>query len=338
MVEVAERAGVSHSTVSRVLSGAVGVHPETRDVVLRAVQEMGYTVNSGARSLAGGRSSVVGVVVYDFESVYVARFVTAMERVLSAAGYSMLLGSAQGRDVDPHPHIAQLAQHNICDGLILLFPGYHRSFLDERNRQTLPFVLIDQPGSPIADSVYVDNYGGVRQAVEYLAELGHRRIGYIGGHMMTAAGRHRLDGFRQALHELQLDTDERLLAEGDFRQPAAYEGTRQFLALDDPPTAIFAGSDDAAVAVIAACQEQGFEVPNDMSVVGFDDLPLAELARPPLTTIRQPLDQVAERALEQLIRRIEEPKRGFEELRLATTLVERESTGPPPARPKSVRS
>ncbi len=328
MVDVAERAGVSHSTVSRVLTGSAGVHPETRAVVVDAIRDLGYVVNKGARSLAGGKSSVIGVVVFDFTSRYVSSFLAEMEKTLAQYGYSMLLGSAQGSPANPLPHIRQIVQQNICDGLVLLFPGYHRFFVDERNRQTLPFVLIDEPGSPVADCVYIDNRRGTYLAFEHLAKLGHRRIGFIGGHKVTAAGQHRLEGFMAATHELGLSADPELLRDGDWGTYRGFEAATELFALADPPTAIFAGSDEAAQGVLAACYEHQLRVPDDISLVGFDDLPIASQSRPPLTTIRQPLDQVTERAFEQLLRRIEHPKLGYEEIKVQPSIVIRESTAP----------
>ncbi len=331
MVDVAARAGVSHSTVSRVLSGGHNVHPDTHQVVLAAVRELGYTVNHGARTLAGGRSSVVGVVVYDFASPYVSEFLQAMENTLTNAGLSMLVGSAHGSPDDPQRHIARITQHNVCDGLILLFPGYYRYFIDEFNRQTLPFVFIDEPESAIADTVYVDNEGGTRTAIKHLVDLGHQRIGFIGGYIRTAAGAHRLEAYKAAVREFGISSDPDLMVGGDFREPGGFAGADQLLSLDDPPTAIFAGSDGSALGAISACQAHRRRVPEDVSVIGFDDLGIAATARPPLTTIRQPLSQVADRALEALERRIVNPTHAFEQIRIGTKLIVRESTGPAPA-------
>lgn len=335
MVDVAERAGVSHSTVSRVLSGQAVVHPETQALVLEAVQDLGYVVNKQARALAGGYSGVIGVVVYQITSLYVGKFLSDLEKHLADSGYMLLLASTHGYQQEgssPIPYVRRLVQHNICDGLILLFPGYQKLYVDERNRQTLPFVLVDEPETAAGDSVYIDHKVGTRLAMDHLADLGHHRIGFIGGLTISPTSRHRQEVYIAVTHERGLSTDPELMRDGDFGQRRAIEATGELLSLKDPPTAIFAGCDDAAIGVIKACREHGLSVPDDISVIGYDDLQIAETSIPALTTVHQPIEQLTERALTRLLWRIENPSLAFEETRVLPTLVVRDSTAPPPSR------
>ncbi len=328
MEEVAERAGVSHSTVSRVLADHPNVHGDTRSRVLLAVEELGYVVHPGARSLAGGKRGIIGVMVLDLTSAYINQVVQFLDAAMMAEDYAMLLGTTRNRGNEPGEYTRQLEAEGLCDGVILVLPGQHETFSSALSNRSIPYVLLDHPFSPHADSVLADNKSGTYQAVAHLADLGHRRVGFVGGLLSTAAGRDREEAFRQAAVDFNFDQDIELFVDGDFREHTAYDATIKLLSLDSRPSAIFASADAAAIGALAACRRLGLDVPGDISVVGFDDLPISKTARPALTTVHQPLGVLAERGVDLLLRRIADPDKAAEHIQLGTHLVVRESTGP----------
>ena len=324
MKDVAREAGVSHSTVSRVLTGRVPVHTDTAKAVREAVTAVGYRAHPGIHS----RNRVITVLILDFQSPYTTNLVELFDKALADANYSMILTTARGELTIPEAYVDNIIRYNLCDGLIVVLPGVNDSFLKHVDRHRLPFVHIDQPNRTLGDSVSADNTQGTRIAVEHLAALGHRRVGCITGFRNSVAADVRLKEFHKVSADLGLDVDPDLVAEGDFGQKQGYHATQKFLALSKPPTAIFAGSDLAASGSVAACRDHGLRVPEDISVIGFDNLPYSKWTRPALTTISQPFEQITKEAVDLLRRRIENPFEPAEQIVLRTELVVRESTGP----------
>ncbi|MEO1063677.1 MAG: LacI family DNA-binding transcriptional regulator [Actinomycetota bacterium] len=329
IVDVAREAGVSHSTVSRVLNGRPHIKAETKDRVLDALDRLGYVANLKARGLAGGRTGVVGLVVLHLESSYITSVVRGVDAALAEQGYDLMLCTTHHREQREASYVSRLSL-GLVDGLIVLLPHHSDRYAQDLASRGFPFVLLDHRGDSSANSIMSENVPGVRASLEHLAELGHRRIAMITGELDTDAGRDRLRGFREVTAELDLDQDPSLIVEGDFLAERARFATRELLALDQPPTAVLASADTAALAVIDELAAHGLRVPDDVSVVGFDDIPEAATARPPLTTVRQPLTAMGRRAVQVLLDVIDDPDQPVAHAELATELIVRDSTAPPP--------
>lgn len=324
IVDVARESGVSYSTVSRVLSGFEFVKDETRQRVLNAAQRLGYVVNIGARSLAGGKSQIIGVLVPGLDNGYIGEIARGIDEELSRVNYDLMVYTThrhQGKELT----YARAIANGLTDGLLLIVPLV-RDYLQAFQEQQFPYVLIDQ-GDPTNRSHVVDstNWQGAYEATKYLIELGHQRIGIITGLMEITSAGERLEGYKSALTDHNIAFDPDLVAMGDFWQPRAYQAALELMALTNPPTAIFASNDLSAFGAMEAVRESGLRIPEDVSIIGFDDVPQAALVHPKLTTVRQPLDQIGRVAVRMLLEQIDNPGHPPRRVTLATRLVVRDS-------------
>jgi len=329
IVDVARHAGVSHSTVSRVLNGRPYIKSETRERVERALAELGYVANLSARGLAGGRLGMIGLVVLDLESSYINQVVRSVDAALAGHGHDLLLCTTHERAQRESSYVERLTV-GLCDGLLLLLPTAADRYAPELSARGYPFVLIDHKGSQYASSVVARNEQGAFDAVAHLAQLGHHRVAHISGDLTTTAGRDRLAGYRRAVEELELDSSPELTVDGDFRSTSGERRAHDLLDLDRPPTAIFAAADATALGVATVCMQRGVRIPQDLSLIGFDDIAEAALMHPPLTTIDQKVGELGRQGVELLLARLESPERPVSHVELATSLVWRDSTGPRP--------
>ena len=332
--DVAKRAGVSYSTVSRVVNNYPFIKPSTRTKVQAAMEELGYVANLKARSLAGGRSQIIGVLIYDLNTNYSVEVVRGIDEEVSSSDYDMILSTTHHRSKKEADHVAKLAQ-GLVDGLLIILPSNLNAYVDTLESQGYPFVLIDHEGLQRngSFSIQATNYRGGYDATRHLLDLGHRRIAIVAGpYSQTAAvssAADRLSGYYAALQEAHIDRDTDLIYEGDFSFEAGQSSAHKFLDLADPPTAIFACSDEAAFGVIAVAQTRGLDVPGDLSVIGFDDIPEAAYHRPALTTIHQPLREMGRRATRMLIDHLEGTDSVPPRIELPTRLKHRATTNPP---------
>lgn len=329
IIDVARESGVSYSTVSRVLSGFEHVSEDARVKVLKAADRLGYVVNLQARSLAGGRSNVVGVLVPALDNGYILEVARGIDEELNKEGYSLMLYTTHQHGGKESRFVNAIA-NGLCDGLLLVVPLVPANYLEALHRRKFPFVLVDQadPSNQSA-TVYATNWQGAYDATTHLISLGHRRIGLIKGRMDLASGVERLEGYKAALLDHQISLDETLIYAGDFFQPTGYNGGHHLLGLSNPPTAIFASNDLMAFGTLQAAGERGLRVPDDLSVIGFDDIPHSVMVHPRLTTVHQPLDQMGRVAVRMLLDQIEQPDKPPRHLALGTRLILRESTAPP---------
>lgn len=327
--DVAREADVSYATVSRVINSKGYVSGETRERVVEAIARTGYVANRQARGLAGGRAQVIGLVVPDLDTSYIGEIVRGIDEDLAAASYDLMLFTTHQRKHRESVFVATLTS-GLADGLLLVLPTDPGSYLDSFQHRGFPYVLIDHGGGyEQGPSVGATNRQGAFDATNYLVELGHRRIGFVTGTMTMGCAVDRLDGYRQALAANGLAEDSSLIAEGDFHQPRGYEGARELLALARPPTAIFASNDVSAFGVMEAVRDAGFRIGEDISVIGFDDIPTARSVHPPLTTVRQPLEEMGRRATRMLLKLISDPEQPVERVDLPTELVIRDSCQSP---------
>jgi len=327
--DVAREAEVSYATVSRVINNKGYVSDETRQRVNDVVDRIGYVVNRQARGLAGGKSQVVGLVVPDVDTSYIGEIIRGIDMELAAVDYDLMLYTTRHRKNRESAYVATLTD-GLADGLLLVLPAASGAYLDSFRKRKFPCVLIDHRGmDETGPSVGATNFQGAADATRYLIGLGHHRIGMVTGNLDMVCAVDRLNGYRQALTEAGLPIDDDLVRYGDFLQPRGFECARELLALADPPTAIFASNDVSAFGVMEAIRDSGRRIPADISVIGFDDIPVASNVYPPLTTVRQPLFEMGASATRMLLELVGNPSRSGERVLLPTALVIRESCRAP---------
>lgn len=323
--DVAAESGVSYGTVSRVLNNDIHVKDETRARVLQAVKDLGYVINRQARRLAGGSARAIGVLVPDLGTGYIGEIIRGIDIELGLADYDLMLYTSHRTAEKEAEFVKSLAQ-GMVDGVILVLPRNPYDYTPMLLERNFPFVLVDHAGSgEQCAAVCATNWQGAYHATEYLIKLGHTRIGLIGGDMHVAAGTDRLAGYQAALRAHRLFQDSTLITPGNFFQPDGYDGACKLLDLPVPPTAIFATNDVMAFGVMDAVRDRGMHIPDDISIVGFDDIPQASLVHPPLTTVRQPLEQMGRIASQVILDMLRDPDFERKRIDLPTGLIVRES-------------
>lgn len=328
IADIARQAGVSVPTVSKVLNGHDDVAVQTRHRVQTLLDKNDYRRRPGPRR---GSAGLVDMVVPNLDSPWVVDVVRGAEEAAHRLGAALVVSAAHGSDNDMRTWLDLLVRRR-SDGVVLVVSEL--SDPERRRLSTLgvPVVIVDPAGSadPGIPTVGATNWAGGLSATEHLVELGHRRIGLITGPSTLLCSRARLDGYRAALEHVGVRFDPELVRYGDFLYDAGREHAAELLALPDRPTAIFAGSDLQACGVYEAARARGLRIPDDLSVVGFDDLALCEWITPRLTTVRQPLADMAALAMRLVLSSDPEPT-ASNRIELATSRVIRESTAPPPA-------
>ncbi|MER7376146.1 LacI family DNA-binding transcriptional regulator [Streptomyces lanatus] len=319
MTEVARAAGVSQKTVSRVVNGEPHVSPDVRDRVLRAIRELDYRPNNAARALLLGRYRRIGVVSLGTALYGPSTLLIALERAMQRAGYSFALASTlEGQQVSVA--VEALLEQGV-DGIVLSEPIDDGAPL--RLGADVPVISLGEGVGVVVDA---DGVAAARIATEHLLTLGHRTVHHIPGPQNWWAARDRLRGWREALAAAGAP-EPPLALEGDWTPAAGYAAGRQLAELDDV-TAVFAANDDMAIGALHAFAEAGRDVPGDISLVGYDDIPAAAYLSPPLTTVRQNFTAVADRAVDHLIALIEGRPAPAEHPEPAVELTVRASTGP----------
>jgi LacI family transcriptional regulator len=328
IAEIAAKAGVSIPTVSRVLNNRPDVAPETRERVEQVVKESGF-IRSRVRNVLKESSGIVDMLVPDLKNLYSIEIVRGVEEVLERTELRLALSLTHDALPFEQRWLAKVID-GATDGAILVLAQGQSNRLDMLIRNKIPFVIVDHRGElgPDVPSVGATNWLGGRLATEHLLSLGHRRIAIISGDAALPCSRDRIAGYRAALEDAGIPVDPVLIRPGMFAQQTGYEQTMALLDLPEPPTAIFAGSDAQAMGVYAALRVRGLKVPDSMSVVGFDDVPIASIVTPALTTVRQPLVEMGRVATTMLMRQIAEEPLDCKRVELTTTLIERESSAP----------
>jgi DNA-binding LacI/PurR family transcriptional regulator len=326
IADIAEITGVSVPTVSKVINGRFDVSAETRSRVEAAIREHGYRRSAGSQR----RAPLLEVIFHELESEWALEIVRGVERVAGQHHLAVVLSEMQGRRSPGRGWIEGLLARRPT-GVIAVFSDLTESMRTQLSTRGIPFVVVDPTGEPLHDtpSVGATNWNGGLTATRHLLGLGHRRIGVIGGPEWILCSRARIDGYRAAMDEAGVPIDARLVSHGKFHVEEGIEKGRALLALPDRPTAIFAGNDLQALGVYQAAREARLHIPEDLSVVGFDDLPVAQWVGPPLTTIRQPLMDMATVAAEMVLSIANGEEPAQTRIELATELIIRESTAPP---------
>ncbi|MEU7593564.1 LacI family DNA-binding transcriptional regulator [Streptomyces sp. NPDC039022] len=344
MVDVARQAGVSVATVSHVLNETRPVRPDTRAAVLKAIDELGYTHNTLARSLVTARTRSIGLAVSAISNPYFTEILQGVEAGTLEAGYSLLI--ADPHDDPAHEQkVVRLLHERRVDGMIVAPSAEPAGMVDYLTRRKVPAVFLDRLVGDAYDQVCAENTAPVRQLVEHLAGLGHTRIGLVAGLPGLSTTTERVQGYREGLRARGLPFAPELLAGGNSEAEGAQDATRHLLAAPEPPTAIITANNAMTIGTLRALRDLGRDVPRDIALVCFDDFSWADLFAPRLTAISQPSKEIGAAAVRLLLERLEEPDRPPRTLRLPCTYVHRDSCGctgaghrpphpvPPPERP-----
>ncbi|MDI1461392.1 LacI family DNA-binding transcriptional regulator [Catellatospora sp. KI3] len=330
MIDVARLAGVSHQTVSRVLNNHPSVREETRERVLRAVAQLNYRPNALARGLAGRRSRVIGVVSFDTILYGPAATLLGVERAARQAGYGISIVTLEQLDRAGVAAAVDALTDQSVAGVVLIAPLMTAAAAVNSLPTGVPAIVVEADAAGELPTVSVDQVAGARLAVQHLLDLGHETVWHLSGPRDWVEARDRVDGWRQTLEA----ADRRVppVITGDWSPRSGYEAGRQLAARPDV-TAVFCANDQQALGLLRALHEHGIRVPEDVSVVGFDDIPEAEYLSPPLTTVRQDFDEVGRRCMAALLALLDadEPVAAGHP-RVAPTLVVRASSAAPPRR------
>ncbi len=295
---------------------------------MAAIEELDYQPNVLARSLRRGKTHTIGMIVPDSANPFFAEVARGIEDTSFENSHSLILCNSDG-DLEKELLYTDVLVEKQVDGILFVAAGVSTEHINALQARRIPVVLVDRDIPDVAvDSVLTDNARGGWLATHHLIELGHRRIGCIAGPSDLTPSADRVTGYSQALAERDMSVDQALVAKGDFQYESGYQAARQLLAMDDPPTAVFACNDLMAVGVIAAAVEMGFQVPADLSVVGFDDVRLASFANPPLTTIVQPKHDMGVIAAKMLLERMRDLDMPPRRKTFDTRLLVRRSTAP----------
>lgn len=335
--DVARSAGVSAMTVSRVINHGKNVRESTREAVLKAIDRLNYAPNTAARSLAAGQATHLGLLYANPSAAYLAQFLIGALHAARSAGVHLVIESCESEDADEQAEVTRRFATSDVEGVVLPPPlSESQPIMAELDAMGIPVVTVAM-GVPRENSlnVRIDDRAAAMEMTRHLLDLGHRNIGFIKGHPNHVASQDRYQGFCDALTEAGLNCNAAPAEQGYFSYRSGLTAGERLLARAERPTAIFASNDDMAAATVSVAHRLGLDVPDDVSVVGFDDTALATSVWPELTTVKQPIAAMAEAALELLIADLRSHRAGgprkFTERVLSHAMIIRESSGPPPS-------
>jgi LacI family transcriptional regulator len=331
--DIADLAGVSIATVSRVLNDRPDVAPETRETVMQVVRKHGFTTNRGARGLSSGRTGIVGLTLPLVNDSYFGPILSGASEALYEQDMRIMLCPTL-HEHDREVSLLDRLSRGTTDGAILMLPEESTSELLHLQEIGYPIVVVDPREAPPdgIPCVSAMHSTGAKLATEHLLQLGHRNIAAIGGAPGWYANDERVIGFRAALAAARLLPDPDMILYSDWSIPTGEQAAEDLLSRPDRPTAIFCFNDNVAIGALNVARRMGVRVPEDLSIVGFDDTFQATIVRPNLTTVRQPLAELGRLGVSLLTRLIEGQRLDAMRIELATTLVVRDSTGPAPPR------
>jgi LacI family transcriptional regulator len=326
--DVAELAQVSKMSVSRVLNGQSGVSEKTRQRILEAVEQLGYVPNQSPRMRTS--PNMIGLLIPDITTTYMGEMLRGVSGAAERLNYGLMLYTQGIANHEQRTnHYLSLLNNTVVDGVLMIVPRDYEVIVNDLKARDLTYVIVDHHnGTSNEPSVTATNRKGMRDAMRHLLALGHRRIGFITGRMDIACSHDRLQGYREGLAEVRLPFSPELVREGDFSQPSGFQQGQSLLQMADRPTAIIASNDSMAFGVMDAAKAAGLIVGQNISIVGFDDISMSSQVYPSLTSVRQPLADMGEAAVEMLVtllqgRTVLNPRQ-----ELPTELIIRASTGP----------
>jgi DNA-binding LacI/PurR family transcriptional regulator len=326
--DIARIASVSHSTVSRALRGSPLVNHETAEKIRQIAAEHGFRVSAVARSLATSRTRTIGVVVTSIADPFVAEVVDGIEAEATAGNYSVFLATCHA-DPEREMNVVYSFEERRVDGIVVTASRVGALYRPMLERMEIPIVLLNnQHPSQYAHCVTIENLEASRQAVRHLVDLGHRRIAYIGDRFGYSSDSERFSGYRSALDEADIPFQPDLVVHGDGKLEGGTAAMEKLLAAPELPTAVFCYNDMTAIGALKALRSRGLQVPADISLVGFDDLPLAQYMEPPLTTVRQPKYEMGRLAAQVLLTLLEGSE-AEQNIQVRGELVVRHSTAAP---------
>jgi LacI family transcriptional regulator len=330
--QVARLAGVSRSTVSRVINDHPNVRPETRSQVWQAIRESSYQPNIVARSLVTSRTRIIGMIIPEavttlFTDPFFPLVLRGATEACNIHQYQLML-SLFTASADRHEMYQRVLLSGYLDGAIVASTSLDDPIFSDLLQDQIPFVSIGRHLNQQVHYVDADNVGGARMAVEHLIRQGHQRIATIAGRLDTLHGQDRLEGYRQALQAHRIQVDESLIIEGDFAERSGMVGMQQLLPTS--PDAVFVASDMMAIGALKVLRQAGSQVPHDVALIGFDDIPAASMIEPALTTVRQPIERMGAMAVDLLLSVLENSSEGkalAHRIILPTELMVRASCG-----------
>ena len=326
--DIAKMANVSVTTVSKVINNYSDISPETKRKVLKIIENNNYRPNANARSLSMNKTYSIGIFFKDHQNSglshpFFRNVIYGMEKQFSEYGYDMILFTSKWDDRFKY---VEKCEHRNVDGAILMGMPKSADDLDSLLKSNIPsvFVDLDVVGK---NSTYVmsDNIQGAKDAVNYLVNIGHQKIGMITGEKMTKPAQDRLKGYKAAMNDNNLNYNNNWIIEGEFSEDGGYKSMKKLLSLDNKPTAIFCQGDNIAFGAIKAINESNYKVPDDFSIIGFDDIEISSYIEPKLTTIRQDKYKMGKTSAELLINMINKPDNIYKEIILPTELIVRDS-------------
>jgi DNA-binding LacI/PurR family transcriptional regulator len=326
--EIAKRAKVSTATVSRTINRIPSVDPRLAKRVWKLIDELGYRPNSQARALVSGRSHILGLVVSEITNPFFPEIVQAFENLAVEHGYEILLVSTVHDPKRMDSSVRRMTERRV-DGIAVMTFGMEDLLLEDPELSNIPLVFVDVgPKRPHVSNIRIDYLKGIRQAVQHLAALRHEKIAFISGPLDLNSAISRRNAFVKAMGEIGLDVNKRLIVEGDHTLEGGVRAMHSLLSLSKRPTAVLCSNDMTALGVMHKCHEDGLSIPRDLSLVGFDDIKLAQFFLPPLTTVRMSQSELAHIAFRALLAEFEReaPSENGTEYLLETSLVLRDST------------
>ncbi len=301
--DIAKQAGVAPSVVSRALNQKYGVKDTTRKLIFEIAEEIDYYPNAAARSLVTRKTETIGIFMADISQPYYSQIIKGMEYAANQTGYTLLFSNSF-ESLEHGEVFRKMVSSERVDGLIIVGSNIRdKNFVSFLINQDVPFILVERNFfDPRINCIWVDNIQGGYYATKYLIEKGHQRIAHISGNLDFQVALDRLEGYKKALYEHNLSFSEELVATGKFLWQDGYIAMKELLGYKPQCTAVFIASDAMAYGALQAAHESGMKIPNDIAIIGYDDLEFSALTNPPLTTIRQPRFELGLKALEMLVK------------------------------------
>lgn len=322
--DIAKIAGVSKGAVSYVLNNKPGVSAEVREKILRIIEEYGYKPNKLAQALAGKKTNFIALIIPDISDVFYAKIIKGVEKTLSKNGYYLNLYGTHANPEKEH-QVFEFLNTGFVDGIIVMAYHIEKSFVKWISSSDTPVVFIDYPYDHDVYSVIVDNEEGGFKATEYLINLGHKKIVFIHGSKDSWDSDLRFKGYLKALEKYNIPFNESLVVRGDFTREGGYKAIKEILDSGEKFTAVFSANDHMALGAMKALKEKGLRIPEDISIIGFDNIEASALSNPPLTTIMQPIYQLGEMSAKILLRLLSGENLDQKRFLLKTQLIERKS-------------
>lgn len=327
--DVAREAGVSTATVSHVINDTKYVTDETRQKVLKAIEKLNFYPNIHARTLASGKSNIIGLLVSDISNPFFPELVKSIEAAAFEHGYNVLLFNTNYDAKRAADYVRRLIELKVA-GVALMTAELDPNLFEELENKQVRVVFTDLGVvNEHMSNIVLDYYAGIEEAVRHLVSLGHERIAHIAGSSRIRSGIIRREAFVTALNRFSPQSDDTLIFEGDFRFESGRMAATSILDMDELPTAIIVSNDMMALGAMQELKAAGIKIPQDISIIGFDDIAFASLSEPPLTTVCSSRVEIGRRAIEALMTTIERPNQVGVEIKIPTYLITRKSTAPP---------